>query len=391
MKETPNPTSVHALQVQNKERLKPELQALLDKFEEAGYLTHKGTNSYVLANIIVDYTDRMIHDRLANTGNLSYWESQNIALVSLLAFDRYRIYNMRSTPAVYQAARPGIIGQQVMNAVYNTTDTVLQGKYHSINIPRHAWYAPINLNCQYQDLLSFAYLTTPDGKTYQESFMTSDGVYIEQDYYIVPDIKGNSYLHLINYPNKSEKIEYLNLVFLTTSIKEPEGIRLNTGLQITPDYLRFVTTELFGKFKTLTRMQGSQFQKFLTLKYNCDIQINGNDIIIPDFLPEDEIRDFADKHVLLPVKTKKWVIHQAQKMPIYAPDGLYQYLNKEINGLVTNNNDTIKYYVSKYYLDTYGVQGIKMQEEFIAGIKEPNGYVYCEVLSEVLNEIQSTI
>ena len=23
-------------------------------------------------------------------------------------------------------------------------------------------------------------------------------------------------------------------------------------------------------------MQGSQFQKFLTLKYNCDIQINGN-------------------------------------------------------------------------------------------------------------------
>ena len=374
-----NPTSILELKNYDKKRLKPELQQLLQQFEEAGYLTHKGTNSYVLANIIVDYTDRIVQERLSKAGNLSFWDSNDIALVSLIAFERYRIYNTRSVPALYESNNANI-GTKVINGCVVSVNKVAAGNQHSINISRSQYGTPINLNVEYKELLNFTML-----EEYKESFMTSDGVYIEQDYYIMPDVNGNAYLFLIG--KFSE--DYLNFVYLTKTNKEPQGIRIFNGIEIDCDYLRFVATELFAKFKILNRMSNKQLHKFLSLKYNCHVLIRDNLIIIPDTLPIKEIQEFADLNVLLPKGFEKWEVIYAEPFEIRAPKELGNYLKNEIQHMTVANEDlmfTLTFYANNFFMKNFGIKGISKLDEFINSFEkfpDNEGYSYYEIKSPI--------
>lgn len=364
MKETPNATSVNKNINITQKRLKPELDYILKKFDESGYLIHKGTNSYVLANIIVDYADRISQERLKSSGDLSFWESSDIALISILAFERYRIYNTRSTPDLYSVvSNEKDIGTRVLHGVVISEELVAAGQYHNINIPKSQFKHPIPLGVRYEDLLSYTRLVSMKAQNKEEfieSFMTSDGVFIDMDYYIMPDIEGGANLYL---GNLASDLEYLNFGYLTSSKKVPAGVRIKSSLKISPDYLRFVATELFAKFRVLNRMSSNQVHKFLSLKYNIEVMIKNNEITVPDFIPAEDILDFCEENVLLPKGYHEWKINHAVALKV---DFLRDYDNSLHHAVVPFGEEgpRLRYELQNIMMDR-GLQGLELSDKLL--------------------------
>lgn len=388
------PTAARNLDLEEEKRLKPEVKKLLKMFEEAGYQTHRGTNSYLLANIIVDYTQRILLERANTMTYLNYWETDDIAVLAPLAFGRYRIYNMRSSGTIYQAVNDGPVGQTYQGSVRISNGEFMQGAPLMVNLgnPSHI-VKPLPLKVAYDELLAGSSLVvsqTPKDfgePDFFESFMDEDGRYIEQDYLILPDEEGQAiFIPTELFLEKIRKSEYPKgtnaklLVFTRREDINPDLTPIRDAIEIDCDYLRFITSELMAKFAILNRMSVESFAKFLKLRYGTTAKFDGN--VIYAALPTDKLEEvlgFAKRNVISPVG-QEWEIREMGKVTVvvdtWSEDKeseesksrlaeIVNYLNDNIGGIADPNEiaPMADYYTDEFYRERYGFKGVKEKEK----------------------------
>lgn len=391
------PHAVKSLDLEEEKKLKPEVKKLLKMFEEAGYQTHRGTNSYLLANIIVDYTQRILLERANTMTYLNYWETQDIAVLAPLAFERYRIYNMRSSGTIYQAVNDGPVGQSYQGSVRISKNEFMQGQPLLVNLGHpNRITRPLPLKVAYEDLLAGSSLVLSSKEQpakdfgepdFLESFMDEDGRYIEQDYLILPDEEGQAVLIPTNYYlERIKKVDYpvgtnaRVLVFVRKTDISPDLTPVRDAIEIDCDYLRFITTELMAKFAILNRMSVESFIKFLKLRYFTEAKVRDNKIYA-DLPPEklNEVLDFAARNVIAPVG-QEWAVAEMGKARVVvtswsdAKDSLeikerileiISYLKASVGRVLDPHEiePMANYYIDEFYRERYGFKGVKVKEE----------------------------
>lgn len=391
------PHAAKSLDLEEEKKLKPEVKKLLKMFEEAGYQTHRGTNSYLLANIIVDYTQRILLERANTMTYLNYWETQDIAVLAPLAFERYRIYNMRSSGTIYQAVNGGPVGQSYQGSVRISKNEFMQGQPLLVNLGHpNRITRPLPLKVAYEDLLAGSSLVLSSKEQpakdfgepdFLESFMDEDGKYIEQDYLILPDEEGQAVLIPTNYYlERIKKVDYpvgtnaRVLVFARKTDISPDLTPIRDAIEIDCDYLRFITTELMAKFAILNRMSVESFIKFLKLRYFTEAKVQHNKIYAD--LPQEklgEVLDFAVRNVIAPVG-QEWEVAEMGKARVVvaswsdAKDSLeikerileiISYLKSSVGRVLDPHEiePMVNYYVDEFYRERYGFKGVKVKEE----------------------------
>lgn len=318
--------------------LNPEVKKVLEMFESYGYVTHKGSNSFILANILVDYAERVNQEKTNLLSSRNYWETEDTNIVTILAFERYRIYNTRSTPDIFTDGKGNTIKGQ---------------KEYSLIIPNPGKIKePVNLKVNYEELL-----TGSNIEGLNESGMDESGVYLEMDYVILPNIDGIAFLYPLS--GFSEKLKNKKSAKITLYLREElntHGLELiKSGYEVDADYLRFVTTELFAKFRILNRMSKANFLRFLNLRYKKPFKIEKSVII--SSIKEPEILDFAKANVI-PDMGESWTMEFAKTVKISISDsGLLDFL-KDKEEIIHSSKleETILYHVTTFYLGNYGVE-----------------------------------
>lgn len=356
-------TSQYQRAKQEERTLNPELKKVLKLFEDWGYVTHKGSNSFILANILVDYSQRLFEEKAQNLAYLNYWETQDIAVLSRLAYERYRIYNTRKTPDLYEFSQDSAFGLlKTHNGLADCEEYVV-----SLGSPSKI-QGPIKLRKSYDSLFAKSVLFDENKEIVgQESFMDEEGSFIEMDYVIIPDLEeeavfipSNEFIHHL----KSSKSKNIKLkIFVDRSSPVPKGLKkIKDGYDIDCDYLRFVTTELFAKFKILNRMSPYNFVKFLKLKYKKEFKIDENVIISPLKANESqEILDFAVRNVI-PSLGKSWEIDTTSKVVVESNKEFMDYLKDKEKIIKSGDLDSyMDYLVRDFYSSKYGFK----YQEFI--------------------------
>lgn len=378
--------------------LQPELQKILDKFAEYGYTTHKGTNSYILANIMVDYADKALKANANLLTHLNYWETQDIGVLSNLAFKRYHLYNMRSKPQLHQlpvTAKDAMLGERLTASVKYSEDLAAQADPVIVSLGEISKIQGAKpLKTPYEDLYDHAVLycgdRRPENIKFHESFMEADGAYIEQDFLILADEEGQAIfvptarmIQRIKQEGITGSAKILLFTRRADNLKCPYP-RVSEEMVVDGDFLRFVTTELFAKFKILNRMSRESFKKFLFLRYGKEVLIDGARIISPfDDRVSGEILDFALKNVL-PPQGLRFELTQAPTAKVVldtngkeVPEDLMDYLRRKVPSIVPGKDlmSILQFYLGEYYREKYLWDSLARQDEdgFAIGVSEVIG------------------
>lgn len=294
-----------------------EVDELLHRLNQAGFQTNKGSNSHLLANIVVDFVNKVISKRKHDLSILSLWDTQDMNVIVPMIFDRYRIYNERHQPKLYDiGVLDGLDAEQLefFEPVQNHTRLVLvksgiaaYAKLHRVTISRLDNEQPTKLGIQYDDLYSGSELSA-DGEEFFESFMSESGIYQERDFVILPDAKGQALFYPITDFRHAGVSGVLELTLLSKhkAGKPYELELLKDEVIITPDLLRFVLTQLMSRFPIYRGMSKDEFKEFIELKFNVSCIINSNEMVVDatDHIIED-LQAFADRNVFGNVKVTK--------------------------------------------------------------------------------------
>ena len=389
-----SPASKFQLSREEERQIHPEVQRVLDMFEDAGYITAKASNSYVLAHIIADYANKVIKEKNHSLALLNYWETDDIEVVTRLAFERFRIYNTRTVGDLYSVPTEHFdLDEEIAGGVRYNPTFIMKAEKHWVGLGNiNDLQQPTNLKILYSDLLAgsgLAYSNKDERLkfNYVESFMDTGGAYIEKHYYILPDENGYAILYpteLLLRDIKRSKFKNTTLKLLLfkrrTDNLEPLYSRAKESVEITVDYLRFITTELFAKFAILNRMSLTSFLKFVKLKYDADVVIKGNLIFhnVGDFTAE-EIERYANYNVIPPGRDL-WKTVKASKVWIVvgsdSEDALTVEMKERINQImdlisskidriatISEFEDQAAYLVGEYYRNLYGMKAIQHEKQ----------------------------
>lgn len=376
MKEKITATFKHQKLIQDQDRLKPELERALRLFESQGFATHKGTNSYVLANIMVDYIDRVLGETADKFDQLNFWKSQDLNVVARIAFENYRIYNTRTTTDTFHVDNNGWpYGTKLPNGL-----CYIGGNLGHISDPkvqsftRYSLRKPVRIDVSYAELIAHSRVEVIGSKIiFEESFLDEDGSYIEMDYVIIPGEDGYAYMHptakMIEAIKGFKDTQSFNLVvFVKTS--NPIAITSETlhkrGIEVTSDFLRFLTTELFAKFKILNRMSIKSLQRFLWVKYHKPSMISGSKIIIDlDDLNLEDLESFANRNLRPPGPKfgNAWETLRPKTLKIEFYDieclgELKKHLESKLNMVETHRNlqNLVIFETEEFLRNIYGIE-----------------------------------
>lgn len=417
-----SPTSKIQLSREEEKQIHPEVQKVLNMFEEAGYITAKASNSYVLAHIIADYANKAIKERNHSLALLNYWETDDIEVVTRLAFERFRIYNTRTVGDLYENPIDHSqfdLDEEITGGVRYNSSFIMRAEKHWVGLGNiNDLQQPVNLKVLYSELLAGGGLAISNKEhrqrfNYVESFMDTGGAYVEKHYYILPDENGYAVL----YPTELLLLDIKKSKFKNTTLKlllfkrrsdnlEPMLSRTKESVEITVDYLRFITTELFAKFAILNRMSLTSFLKFVKLKYDADVVIKDNQIFhnVGDYTAE-EIEKYANCNVVPPGKelwktvkvSKVWIVigsDSEDALTVEMKERIQQIMDlirSKIDRIATISEfeDQATYLVGEYYRDLYGMKAIQKEKGdkiVISVIKDDpeyqNEYFSFDILSQ---------
>ena len=389
-----SPASKIQLSREEEKQIHPEVQKVLDMFEEAGYITAKASNSYVLAHIIADYANKAIKERNHSLALLNYWETDDIEVVTRLAFERFRIYNTRTVGDLHESPADFSLvdyDEEISGGVRYNPSFIMKAEKHWVGLGNiNDLQQPVNLKILYSDLLAGGGLAISNKENrqkfnYVESFMDTGGAYIEKHYYILPDENG----YAILYPTELLLSEIKKSKFKNTTLKlllfkrrtdnlEPMLSRTKESIEITVEYLRFITTELFAKFAILNRMSLTSFLKFVKLKYDADVVIKGNQIFhnVGDYTAE-EIENYANYNVIPPGKdlwestkvSKVWIIIGSDSEDRHTEElknrisQIIEKIRAKIDRIATVEEfeDQVFYVIGEHYSELYGMKAFQQR------------------------------
>lgn len=283
-----------------------DVQLLESMLNQAGFQTNKGSNTSILAGVVVDFINRVIDNRRNDLSILSLWETNDMNVLVPLLYDRYRLYNERHQPKTYDIKDVPISGifERVPgfhNIVAINSNIACQANPRKFIISKLDNESPSGLGVQYADLFAGSRLVC-NGVEFFESFTSEFGVHQERDFIILPNETGEAVFYPItDFRLKlSESSEPLELTLLTKPLEETE-VNLDLvkdKVEITADFLRFVLTNLMQKFAKYRGLDVNELENFIKLRYKVETLVSNNECIIKtNHVILKEIREFAERNI----------------------------------------------------------------------------------------------
>lgn len=305
-----------------------DLQMFLSLLNDAGFQTNKGSNTYTLAGVITDFVHRIIDQRKQDLSILSLWETEDTAVLVPLMYARYRIYNERHHPQIFDISSLNLQNAKEFDEVqgYRKLVHIGDGKLAALanvkkfTIAKLSNEEPTPLGIRYDDLLTGSKLVL-DSKEYFESYTSETGVFHERDFVILPDERGIAVFYPILDFKKAlgfDKDAVIELTLLTRPAPDAQAYefdQVKDFVEITPDLLKFTLTQLMARFPTQRGQSLAEFQEYLQNKFGIDSFIYQN-YIFADLKPLDfeELNNFAERNVFnysgnlkVPGKCRVWV------------------------------------------------------------------------------------
>lgn len=306
-------SSIASVNSKNQEEIMKEMVTqLLQKMEANGFKTTKGTNTFTLANIVADFTSKIIEQRKHDLGALGLWGSNDLSVIVPILFARYRIYNTRHQPSRYNVdfliKQPQKMGEKVPG--YPDLVTLSDGsplaalaKTERFQIHRLDNKEPTPLGFLYDSIFAGSKLKHGNLEFY-ESFMTQTGVYIENDFIILPNEVGEAVFYPItNFGNQTDSNS--SVLELTLLVKHSTAVDIALPevfgeVEVTPDFLKFTLTQMMARFPIFRGISKHELLELLREKYNVPViwlsKFNEISVDVTDEELEN-IKDFAHENL----------------------------------------------------------------------------------------------
>lgn len=296
-----------------------DLETLLGLLNLKGFQTNKGSNTYMLASTVVDFINKVIDQRQNDLSILSLWDTQDLSALVPLLYDRYRLYNERHQPKIYDIKNLYLKDQleyfkpvpsyQKLICFDPKNELACLAFTKTIIIARLDNEVPTPLGIQYEELFAGSRLVLADLE-FHESFTSETGVHQERDYIILPDSSGEATFYPITDFRKSANAENSNPLVLTLLVR-PNNMKdygddpnlaslelVKDYVEITPDLLRFTLTQLMQNFAKYRGMGPQDLADFVKLRFNCDIKLTETELVVDSNIATiQEIRNFAERNL----------------------------------------------------------------------------------------------
>lgn len=283
----------------------PVSKLLLKEFEKEGFTTLTGSNTWLISNIVGDFLEKTIKEKMQQQSVFNFWETENLALASILAF-RFRVYNERHQPLLVKGRRTGLEWSDVseflkkdfeISAKMQKTSVIVAPKDFSLQ-------NPISIPKEYDFLTNFLIfsLELSDGSeiTLEESKMQPSGKFEANDFSVFPDLADpkKSLVHLVGSSEKIQKLlerkDEISKIRLTFGFLNDIDKKIQTEfdvlipeLIVSPDLLRFTVSELLGKLEFLSFSSIDERLQHCRRKFgNFDFLVQNNKIFWEASTPE---------------------------------------------------------------------------------------------------------
>lgn len=294
-----------------------DLETLLGMLNLKGFQTNKGSNTYMLASTVVDFINKVIDQRQNDLSILSLWDTQDLSALVPLLYDRYRLYNERHQPKIYNIKNLFLKDQleyfkpvpsyQKLVCFDVKNELACLAFTKTIVITRLDNEVPTQLGVQYDELFAGSQLLLND-REFFESYTSEFGVHQERDYIILPNETGEATFYPItDFRQEIQSDKQGDSMTLTLLVKPNDmrdyGDGLNFPLvkdyvEITPDLLRFTLTQLMQNFAKFRGMSLLELAEFVSYRYQKDFKLTDTELVIDasDAIIK-ELREFANRNL----------------------------------------------------------------------------------------------
>lgn len=294
-----------------------DLETLLGMLNLKGFQTNKGSNTYMLASTVVDFINKVIDQRQNDLSILSLWDTQDLSALVPLLYDRYRLYNERHQPKIYNIKNLFLKDQleyfkpvpsyQKLVCFDVKNELACLAFTKTIVITRLDNEVPTQLGVQYDELFAGSQLLLND-REFFESYTSEFGVHQERDYIILPNETGEATFYPItDFRQEIQSDKQGDSMTLTLLVK-PNDMRdygddldfplVKDYVEITPDLLRFTLTQLMQKFAKYRGMSLQEMAEFVAFRYQKDFKLTETELVIDaSSAIIKELREFADRNL----------------------------------------------------------------------------------------------
>lgn len=304
-----------------------DLETLLGMLNLKGFQTNKGSNTYMLASTVVDFINKVIDQRQNDLSILSLWDTQDLSALVPLLYDRYRLYNERHQPKIYDVKNLFVKDQleyfkpvpsyQKLVCFDPKNELACLAFTKTIIIARLDNITPTPLGIQYDELFAGSQLLL-NGKgsgdrEFFESYTSEFGVHQERDYIILPNETGEAVFYPItDFRQYSEKTDDSMSLTLLVRPNDMKGYGddilfplVKDYVEITPDLLRFTLTQLMQNFAKFRGLSLQELAEFVAYRYQVDHKLTEEEFVVDaSNAIIQEIREFADRNLGYPDKIK---------------------------------------------------------------------------------------
>lgn len=307
-----------------------DLETLLGMLNLKGFQTNKGSNTYMLASTVVDFINKVIDQRQNDLSILSLWDTQDLSALVPLLYDRYRLYNERHQPKIYDIKnlylkdQPGqleyfkpVPSYQKLVCFDPKNELACLAFTKTVIIARLDNIASTPLGIDYNELFAGSQLLLnikgSGDREFFESYTSEFGVHQERDYIILPNETGEAVFYPItDFRQYSEKTDDSMSLTLLVRPNDMKGYGddilfplVKDYVEITPDLLRFTLTQLMQNFAKFRGLSLQELADFVTYRYQVDHKLTEEEFVVDaSSAILQEIREFADRNLGYPDKIK---------------------------------------------------------------------------------------
>lgn len=307
-----------------------DLETLLGMLNLKGFQTNKGSNTYMLASTVVDFINKVIDQRQNDLSILSLWDTQDLSALVPLLYDRYRLYNERHQPKIYDIKnlylkdQPGqleyfkpVPSYQKLVCFDPNNELACLAFTKTVIIARLDNETPTPLGVDYNELFAGSQLLLningSGDREFFESYTSEFGVHQERDYIILPNETGEAVFYPItDFRQYSEKTDDSMSLTLLVRPNDMKGYGddilfplVKDYVEITPDLLRFTLTQLMQNFAKFRGLSLQELAEFVTYRYQVDHKLTEEEFVVDSSSAIlQEIREFADRNLGYPDKIK---------------------------------------------------------------------------------------
>ena len=304
-----------------------DLETLLGMLNLKGFQTNKGSNTYMLASTVVDFINKVIDQRQNDLSILSLWDTQDLSALVPLLYDRYRLYNERHQPKIYDIKNLYLKDQleyfkpvpsyQKLVCFDPKNELACLAFTKTIIIARLDNIAPTSLGIEYDELFAGSQLLLnikgSGDREFFESYTSEFGVHQERDYIILPNETGEAVFYPItDFRQYSEKTDDSMSLTLLVRPNDMKGYGddilfplVKDYVEITPDLLRFTLTQLMQNFAKFRGLSLQELAEFVAYRYQVDHKLTEEEFVVDaSNAILQEIREFADRNLGYPDKIK---------------------------------------------------------------------------------------